>query len=104
MRSAVSLPSFVNLRSSILISEFPDSWTNAPGINPRLIEAPFVVRTEVARVNFAFGRDRLEMISFRVAENDVASHEKHDRHRRASDSFRASVCQQAKTEREHAAK
>jgi len=46
----------------------------------------------------------LEIISFRVAENDVASHQKHDRHRRASDSFRASVSQQAKTEREHADK
>jgi hypothetical protein len=42
---AVSFPSFVNLRSSILISEFPDNWTNAPGINARLIEAPSDVRT-----------------------------------------------------------
>jgi hypothetical protein len=55
-------------------------------------------------VNFAFGRDRLEIISFRVAENDVASYEKHGCRCRASDSFRASVCRQAKTEREHAAK
>jgi hypothetical protein len=53
-------------------------------------------------VNFAFGRDRLEIISFRVAENDVASYEKHGRGCGASDSFRASVS--AKTEREHAAK
>jgi hypothetical protein len=45
MRSAVSLPSFVSLRSSILISEFPESWTNAPGINARLIEAPSDART-----------------------------------------------------------
>jgi hypothetical protein len=28
-----------------LISEFPDNWTNAPGINARLIEAPSDVRT-----------------------------------------------------------
>src|SRR4029077_9382438 len=44
-RSAVSLPSFVNLRFSILISEFPASWTNAPAVNARLIEAPSDVRT-----------------------------------------------------------
>src|SRR5262249_10221177 len=42
---AVSLPSFVSLRFSILISEFPDNWTNAPGINARLTEAPSDVQT-----------------------------------------------------------
>jgi len=55
-------------------------------------------------VNFAFGRDRLEIIPFCFAENDVASLEKHGRPCRPSDSFRASVSQQAKTEREHATK
>jgi hypothetical protein len=46
----------------------------------------------------------LEMISFRVAENDVASHEKHGRRCRASDSFGATASRQADTEREHADK
>jgi hypothetical protein len=44
-------------------------------------------------VNFAFGRDRLEIISFRIAENDVASYKKYGGRCRASDSFRASVPQ-----------
>jgi hypothetical protein len=42
---AVSFPSFVNLTSSILISEFRDNWTNAPGINAKLSEARSDVRT-----------------------------------------------------------
>src|SRR5262249_6679706 len=55
-------------------------------------------------MDLVLGRYRLEIISFRVAENDVASYEKHGRRCRASDSFRASICRQAKTERERAAK
>jgi hypothetical protein len=55
-------------------------------------------------VNFALGSNRLEIIFFRVAENDIAFYEKDTRRCSASDSFRASVSQYAKTEHEHAAK
>jgi hypothetical protein len=55
-------------------------------------------------VNFAFGSDGLKIISFRAPENDVACYGKHNRHRRASDYFRASVSGEANAERENAAK
>jgi hypothetical protein len=55
-------------------------------------------------VNFAFSRDRLEIISFRASENDFASYEKHGGGCRASDSFRASFFQEAKTDGDHTAK
>jgi hypothetical protein len=44
------------------------------------------------------------IVPFRVAENNLAYYKKYGGRRRASDSFRASVCQQAKTERKHADK
>ena len=43
-------------------------------------------------LNSAFRTDRLKIVSFRVAENDIAFHRKNDRHCRASNSFRTSVC------------
>src|SRR5262249_4833016 len=42
-----------------------------------------------ATMNFALGRDWLELISFRVSENDITGYEKHCGYCRASDSFRA---------------
>jgi hypothetical protein len=45
-------------------------------------------------LNFAFGCDRLKMISFRASENDIAVYEEYRGCCRSSDAFRASGSKQ----------
>src|SRR5215472_9517227 len=59
---------------------------------------------DIAATNFAAGRDRHELISFRLTENDVALHRKHCGHCRASDSPGASDSQEASRKRKQGAK